>query len=705
MQGRIGFWIAAAQASFVLLSPIGAAAQPVALVHSQLHGYVASATATAARSGNWSAPSTWTSGAVPGSRARVAIPSGIVVTVDREIATDYDWIRVDGTLRFQPDVRTALVVETLVAMGRLEIGTQESPIRPDVTARLIIHSLGKPIDHGSDPLELTRGVIAMAPVSIHGAGRTEVVSISDLPSAGATTLQLDGDPSGWQIGDELVVAPTVYDQDEVVTITSIRGRTIGITPALKFTRRNVPRSGLQIHVGHLMRNVVIQTDPSQAGDRFLQGHMMLMGGGHRIFNAAFVDFGRTTIRPVSDPILRTDGRRDPSLMVGCGLDEENIRGRYSLHFHNPGPDSPLSIVEGVVVRVKRNAGFKIGIQNHSGYVAVRRAVTHQIDGSHWFGEEGNERGEYRDGLAVHSRGSGASTHVHLSGGCGRRLFPEVYHRRRHDMGHRGAGIWLQGGQVDVVGNVFSGHTQAGIDHVTTGLNVRLDNTFLVEFPIPLLKDSWWLTNEGKDRSTVPIQVPPIVQTDNVIYAIGGPTSGNRAALVYLLGLRLPTWRPRPKNFIARNLAWNVHNCLDASYSSWGRLEDLTCLAGETHPSLARNPRVGVNTQRQSGKYWDYARLRIDGFTAADATGKDRRFFASEGSTFQDVIIDGKPYVATVEACKSYDDVKGVIVGDGIDNDGDGKVDEDCLDEAPRNGRPPETSRSLQPPRNVRIIQR
>jgi hypothetical protein len=726
MKLRISLWITTAYVLLMSLPPGPVLAQPVALVHSQLHHHVASATVTAARSGAWSDAGTWAGGAVPGARARVAIPAGIVVTVDGEIPTAYDWVRVDGTLRFRSDVSTMLVVETLVAMGRLEIGTPEVPIRPEVTARLVIRSLGIPIDHASDPLELTRGVIAMSPVSIYGAAKTEIVSISALPAAGATSLQLDAPPSGWRAGDELVVAPTIYDQDEVVTITSINGRSVGIAPALKFTRQNVPAAGLKIHVGHLNRNVVIATDPGQAANPKLQGHVMLMGGGHRIFNAAFNDLGRTLAvttsdgrlvsAPVTDPMLLPDGSRDPQLMPLCKVTEENPRGRYSLHFHNPGPMTPISIVEGIVVRVKRNVGFKIGIQNHSGYVAVRRAVVHQIDGSGLFAEEGNERGEYRDSLVVHSLGSGASKPVIPSAPCAQSYYPEIFHRRRHDFGHRGAGIWLQGGQVNVIANVFAGHQQAGIDHSAAGLDKRLNNTFHVDFPIAGLQEDWWLkatiyADQLYDaKGIVPINVPPLTITDNVIYAIGSPRGGDRSAFVLdNAGLRLQDFRPRPKNLFARNLAWNVLNCFKAGYSSWGRIEDMTCLAGEAHPGFKMYGntlrREGVNTRQQSGHYWDFVRVRIDGFTAS-LDGQDWRLRPGPGSTFTNVTVDGQPYVPTEEACRSYDPATGVTTGDGIDNDGDGLIDEDCLgpSKSQTSGAPPPLPKPQpQPPRNVRIV--
>ncbi len=53
-----------------------------------------SETHLAVRSGDWSAPATWAEGKPPAANARVRIPSGLTVKVDREIPAKIDWIRV-----------------------------------------------------------------------------------------------------------------------------------------------------------------------------------------------------------------------------------------------------------------------------------------------------------------------------------------------------------------------------------------------------------------------------------------------------------------------------------------------------------------------------------------------------------------------------------------------------------------------------------
>jgi hypothetical protein len=680
--------------ALVLLAvlPSLAAAQSVATVHTQSDRIVASPDVSAVQSGTWSDPQTW-GGAVPGDRAKVAIPAGLTVTIDRVITTAYDWIRVDGTLRFASDVNTQLVAETFVVMGRYE-----QVVNCGVTSKLIFRSLG-PIDHAvdKDPLELTRGLIAMTPVLIQGCAKKEISALVGFPAAGDTRLTLAADPDGWAVGDAVLVLPTLWGQDEVVTVTAIVGRTITFTPALTFTRTNHPDDPLvTLHVGNLTRNVVIRTDHSQAGPQAvcpamygltpprrpcLQGHIMLMGGGHRIANAAFLDLGRTTIDPVTDPRLVTTEagiERDPSIGPECvDFNRENVRSRYALHFHNPGPASELSIVEGVVVDVQKAARLKIGINNHSGYVAIRRAITHNVAGSHVFLEEGDERGEIVDSLMIASEGLNAPKPTNPGNPCIRDKYPEVNQRRRLDFGFKGAGVWSQGaGNVLIARNVMAGHTQAGIEHASSGLDRRLTNTFRVLVRPDHMPDGYaWLGSSPTlavfgITPSVPTLIqewPPFTMVDNQMYAIGNTGRAYMKSAIWSegTGLKQPEASTRPKNLIARTVAWNVARCIFMQYSSWNRLEDVTCLGGTQYPKSPQEaggePHLGISLILQGGVREDYVRVRVDG---GFSTG--RELITTPLSRFAEVTINGRPYLPTLEACD-----------DGIDNDGDGMIDEDC----------------------------
>ena len=78
------------------------------------------------------------------SRARVLIPHGVDVEVNRVVWRRIDTIRVDGTLSFDATRNTELKVDTLVvsSQGTFQMGTAAEPIAAGVRARLLFTSDG-----------------------------------------------------------------------------------------------------------------------------------------------------------------------------------------------------------------------------------------------------------------------------------------------------------------------------------------------------------------------------------------------------------------------------------------------------------------------------------------------------------------------------------------------------------------------------------
>ena len=131
-------------------------------------------TAVAFQSGSWSDPNTWQNGAVPDANANVLIPSQITVTLDTN-SNPVHTVRVDGTLQFETDVDTNLVVDTLVVnmAGSLVIGTVANPIPANHHAAITFTS-GSPIDRTWDPMGLSRGLLALSNAATDAAGTARV---------------------------------------------------------------------------------------------------------------------------------------------------------------------------------------------------------------------------------------------------------------------------------------------------------------------------------------------------------------------------------------------------------------------------------------------------------------------------------------------------------------------------------------------------
>ena len=247
---------------------------------------------TAVASGDWSAASTWQNGAVPAADATVAIPANIVVTVDGQITPKYKSIAIDGTLRFATDVNTELWVDTITSgmTGKLEIGTQSNPVSPDVTARIVFVDNGL-IDRNVDTKQVGRGAILSGPVEIYGATKTHRITVGTFPRAGDSQLVLSSAPTGWQVGDQLIITGSQgQTSDEVRTIAAINGSTVTLNQAL--TLDHVPpKADLNLWVANGTRNVIFESENLEILNR---GHIMFMHQlDVQIHNARFYGLGRT----------------------------------------------------------------------------------------------------------------------------------------------------------------------------------------------------------------------------------------------------------------------------------------------------------------------------------------------------------------------------------------------------------------------------
>jgi G8 domain/K319L-like, PKD domain len=571
------------------------------------------ATHTAAASGPWSSPKTWNAGRLPAADAKVLVPEGVTVTVDRELSAPLSWIRVEGALRFDAGANTAVVVDTLKVEygGRLEIGTAAKPIPAGLTAQVVIAArAGQPIDQSSDPFELSRGVIAQGIVEIHGAAKTPFVSVSEAPRMGTASIVADQPPAGWLPGDALVLTASEYDQDETFKLVRVEGTTIVLDHPIR-NARALPAvetvkgwSNPAFHLGNLTRNVQIRSETASAGDPKRQGHVMLIHrGGHKISWVGFYDLGRTTVRPVTDPTIQ-DGRRDAGISAAAGITAENIRGRYSLHFHGAGPTVEASQVEGCVVQVKRGAGFKLGIANHSSNVIVRGCVSHNIDGSHYFTEEGDEIGEFSRNLAIHSVGSGTS-HDEQPRDVDLKNDPALHQRRRLDVGHRGTGFWLNGGGVDVIDNVSAGQAHSGFNLWARPLNHRLANTYVVRFPVAYLRDRTW----ANSADSVPIENVPIRFNGNVAYVLGHARNGGEGGFIFEYhGIATKSRFPdAPYSELYNLLSWNAGG-IKASYAGNFHLKNARVI-GQSSRTEDVGARLGI--QGSNGALIE--NLRVEGF--------------------------------------------------------------------------------------------
>ncbi|MBE9066802.1 hypothetical protein IQ260_09065 [Leptolyngbya cf. ectocarpi LEGE 11479] len=381
------------------------------------------ATHRAIADGNWSDATTWEGGRIPGEDADVFIGEGVSVTYDVAPGSNPElhYVRVNGELHFATDQDTAMKVDTLMTdvASTLTIGTEENPMPAHFTTAIEIADNGPITDFRDiDPLQLSRGVVTHGKVSIQGAEK-ESHLVMEAATAGDTTINVEGDASGWQVGDTIVVIGTKYlgedqngqlvTQDEEVTITKIEGNTFTLSEALEYN--HVPPEGhgdLDVYVGNASRNIRIFSENSgieNQDDVLSRGHVMVMHNPNAVIrNAEFTDLGRTNKSIAADDATKNNHGKVVSLDP---TQADNVRGRYSLHLHRTGATdgSSLAILEGNAVH--GSPGW--GIVQHDSHANINDNFVYDIVGAGIVAETGNEAGEWNSNLVTKVIGGNENT--------------------------------------------------------------------------------------------------------------------------------------------------------------------------------------------------------------------------------------------------------------------------------------------------------
>jgi hypothetical protein len=280
----------------------------------------ATPTIKSVQSGAWNAPSTWSTGQIPASGARVEVSSGHQVTYSVSSSAALHCLDIYGHLKFTTNVSTRLQVGTVIVMsgGHLEIGNAAAPVT--ASAELIIANV--PINTAADPDSFHTGLIGIGRVTMHGTPITPTfVRLGTEPLAGHSTLTLAQPMTGWRVGDEVVIPDTrqlidlerfanLIEQSERATITAISGTTLTLNRSLSFDHRGArgPNGAIEFlpHVGNVSRNVRIRSEAAN-GTR-----------GHTLY----------TQRAAVD--LRYVEFRD----LGRTRTNQGQIGRYPLHMHH-----------------------------------------------------------------------------------------------------------------------------------------------------------------------------------------------------------------------------------------------------------------------------------------------------------------------------------------------------------------------------------
>ena len=415
-------------------------------------------TVTSTRSGSWSDPQTWSTRAVPGSAAKVAIAAGHEVVYDIRNEVPLECVEVRGRLAFSTTADTLMSVGTLMVLeaGHLEIGSPADPVAEDVTAEIVIAD--RPPSVEMDPGQVGTGIIGLGRVTMHGAVKTPTfVRLSREPLAGHATIELEQPAAGWRAGDHVVIPDTrqlrasergvgYISQTEKIQIASVTGTAVTLVAPLEYDHaggRNAEgRLEFLPHVGNLSRNVIVRSE-NPDGTR---GHTMFISRADvDLRYAEFRELGRTKNGSVDNTRFDTGGR---TLRIGT-----NQLGRYAIHFHHCfGPTTtPSNGHQFTLIGNAVDGAPKWGITIHrSHHGLIRDNVVHNTRGAGIATEDGSESVNMFDhNFSVRSEGRTGSL---LGGGYGGSLA---------DMGVEGAGFWFRGPNNHVRNNVAADATTYG----------------------------------------------------------------------------------------------------------------------------------------------------------------------------------------------------------------------------------------------------
>lgn len=337
------------------------------------------------KSGRWSDPTVWSNGRVPEVGDTTTIETAHTVTYDLATSPVLAETHVKGTLAFDPNKDSKLVTnKNMIVTGKLAM----KPANADIEHFVQFTGIDERtfVGGGMTPLATDVGLWVMdaGQMDVTGTAKTSWTTATDTLSVGATTVTLKNAPTGWRIGDTIIITPTEaptvgnasYTAVEEREITAISGNTVTFSNGLSRAHPKV-NNMWTAEVGNLTRNVRIEGtstkvtttehDAPDADDRH--------NGNSHIF------IHSQNPQTISHAQLRYMGSAGADERVRDPMQQVKL-GRYSLHFHHAGKGSTGSTVDGVVVR---NANFHQFVPHASDGITMKNNIAYDNkSGAFWW---------------------------------------------------------------------------------------------------------------------------------------------------------------------------------------------------------------------------------------------------------------------------------------------------------------------------------
>ena len=253
------------------------------------------------------------------------VPVGETVTLASSV--EFDAIEVAGTLRCGGSIVIRVIHLTIIPGGTYEDGQGCEIVFRDV-----------PIDTSKDPYQLGNGLINFGTLRLTGPRTVQpfTQAMADI-AAGATVIPMEVPPS-WEIGDELFIpdmrqmeskyTDTRPRRDGPFVIASLTADSITLSQPLVFARLSMrDPDGVVKHrpfVANLTRALVIRSE-NPSGTR---GHVINAGAtaSWDVQGVRFSDLGRTKNDNRNNAVADASG-----VVTQIGT---NQTGRYAFHMHH-----------------------------------------------------------------------------------------------------------------------------------------------------------------------------------------------------------------------------------------------------------------------------------------------------------------------------------------------------------------------------------
>ncbi|MDF3057489.1 MAG: hypothetical protein K0R17_1704 [Rariglobus sp.] len=419
---------------------------------SNMHPSLGPYTVTAVKSGNWSDPTLWSTGALPGANATVDLGAHYV-TYDVASTVKIKHIHNSGAGIFERAPGSVLWVSTQMFHGIYLEGEADAPIPSTNPTRTIYW-------YSDAPGQTVKyGLVCMGPARLRGETKKHFLNAASNLTTGATTIQLIGVAgSNWKVGDEICITateasgtattdptytgPTAFDgswngadsvqtqtqgfktsQDEPRTITAISGDIITLSAPLAYNHMvystTLPRGQsvtVRPYVVNFTRSIQHRAEVAST-DLQRRPHIMFMHNDD--VDVRYVDvlnFGRTSTDP-SLYVPVASGGKEVFLGSTNLANTNNVRGRYGLHIHGTGSffGRKMVVIQGIVVRGENGPSMTAipvpgwGITQHNSRAAIEDSITYNVRGAGFVSELGNEIGQWVNNISIWNRGDGFKT--------------------------------------------------------------------------------------------------------------------------------------------------------------------------------------------------------------------------------------------------------------------------------------------------------